>query len=453
VSIIGPDLDPTLENCALVVRDPNDELKVLRDRDRIPLDVVVYTSEDPRGFVKIFQGETFEISAAQRGKPGINVPNWRDYMAFRGLGRYKRVLDRVVSEFKNYQNSSSVGPAIPDPQHPGNELPPKITEIIRDLFRKSGVPDEELDIPIGLNDLRLSKNPKLSPNEDLTIQVGRQGGYWTAMIKFARYLLLRYLIRDPNADTGHGRGSWRLRTPPDPAAGYPTSTILAEFYLKRPPGLGRFSIYPVGALQNTVNSLTSAPATWIRERSYHTFVRAPEGNYVAVSTTGNVVNINGQPGKLSNFLVDLSSFDYVAGHPSSFKYDSLGHRNVNYLGHLAEIFVNAPDLANDQQTVDALLSNVYHLTAGQEWFRFQAPLLFVNDPNDALLNTGGIARKRPLRLYDLVAIHTMDEGIRKGLIRNCSPNYRYDGAQMAWYEGMFVPEGRNGWRPPLFSVP
>ena len=372
-SITGPTSDPTLETAHLAVEDLKNELPLLRTRGRIHTRIETqYDAEDGGAKVVLFEGETARATALRKGRSGrvYPSPEWR---------RYDCPLVSMWARLKDQIYFGQLQMFVEDPEAPSASpvfTPPKITDIIRFCLGELGLPEDMLDIP----DLPLrafmggqdASEYTLNPTANLV-------DYLQTLI---RDHLGHHLIWDANAGS---RGMWRLR-PPTPKGAAPLWSFVGT-----PPGGGPTVAVHPGAY----------PARTSYYRSFASYVRPPEANYIVVTTLGQML-----PDKQGS--VAHTAWCY---NPKSYNWDGARTMDTNhpdYLGRFVPLVyfntllgaVNEEEMTKITQWV---CRRLYEQTAhAQKWVRISAPLVLVDDASDAHLTAG--RGRRPLRYYDPINI-------------------------------------------------
>lgn len=419
VSITGPDLSPDHETAQLTINDPADELAAqFRGHGRVHSQVQV---KDDAGHLTsiIFEGETAKVVALKRGRKNAGgytpskvfpVSEWRRYDAS-FVGMWARIADYVNLGFANWsadKDSPAMPPEFPQP----GSLPWKVTDCLRDLLRACGFPDVQIDIP-DIN-IRLG-NFKTGASEFILMPQAYVPGL---ILKLCQGYLGAALVWDPNAGGLGGStpgGMWRLLANPQP----PYTNIVANFVgLPDKPGTGQLVTHP--------NSYNTA-STFIVRGSERTWVDPPEGNWVTVSTVGQVLSADAGPNQLRADIVNYASADFPPGMPGWGPGDRTSPDWLGRIVHILEVFP-AVTASNPQRAAADLqfaARRIYDVAChARKWLAFQAPLLLISDSTDGLQR-----RPRPLRLNDLVTV--------RGAvcqIRSCNPVYKNDKLQLAEYQ-------------------
>jgi hypothetical protein len=183
-----------------------------------------------------------------------------------------------------------------------------------------------------------------------------------------------------------------------------------------------------GKLASSLASYSVAKDTaFIQHGTLVASVKPPEGNLVIVTGTGYIGEDAGVAARLTQYAINVRSYNFLglaSGHP---KYPQADN-NPDYLPHIAPIVVIDPGLTTPD-AVNWVTRRVFEIACfGRKRLSFVAPLLLINDPDDAEL-AGPPTRYRPLRYYDPVTV----DGSQY-LVLKCTPDYSRDRAQWAHYE-------------------
>lgn len=427
----GPDLDPEHETYSLNIADIKNELTYLQKHDRTYTRIKVATTDDPRGFVVIGEGETSPSDSQRRGyqhREGFGAGSsdsliypdeaWQMWERLKILGHWRRLASKICEESMDF-NFDPTAP--PDPH--GGRPPWKVTGVIQRLLLQAGVPGDEIDIPD--NDLRLWQGSGL-PKDAYLVQPGVK--LFPLAVFLAVHFMGQPLIRDYNVGPDD-RGMYRLLpNPPGPPYDDPpgSANILAEFFLKRP-------VDTIGKLATAPLAYGGPASTWIRKRSYCEKHYAPEFNDLVVTATGEVMASDKTAPKLVKHLPNPKSYNIDPAHPTA------DPNSPDWLGFREPVRVYDP-LLQTEEAVDFWATRLF-LFAGhaEDWAFWQSPFIFVNDPLDTLLNASG-PRLRPLRINDLITINKTGvpgEG-RLAIVRSCNPGWKRDRLQLANYEAKFL---------------
>lgn len=393
VSITGPDLTPDQDSASCMIEDEKNALAVLRNRGAIPAHLVVHDEADTLLSV-LFQGEVARATALRKGTPGrlYPSPDWNQFdITFTGVWAK---LSRFINIDPMFFGVDEDAPE--DPTW-GGKPPKKITTIFREVLNKAGFPDDTLDLP----DLpiRLWPNGQRS-EEDFLLQPTVSIAEF--VLKLARDYLGRALVWDPNAGT---RGKWRLLANPAPPYNF-----LASF-VGGPDTPGKLVHHP--------NSY-GLTETFIRSRTFSTYVVPPECNYVLVIGAGMSLPSDVGPSQLSAFMYNPVSFD--------FKGPTADASHPDYLGFFAPVLHVDPTLVTPEACA-WVCRRIYDRSAHSEKMcSFESPLLLVTDPTDTHQ-----VRPRPLRVKDAVYILG-----QPAIIQSVNPSYRSDRYQAQHVEAKFV---------------
>jgi hypothetical protein len=386
VDLLGSDQDVTHEGGHLEIHDLTDELVPLRTRDGVPIRIFTTVNEEGDESC-IFEGEASAIEeTVHLAAPGN--PSYPFY-SVELAGQWARVAEQRVIGNQPYGLNRDTG------------KPDRVTNIIRELFTDAGVPAEQMDIP----DLPLEFWP--SENEGAEIYILQSGtSYLDAIQNLARRYLDAWIAWAPNSGP---YGQWKLRlNPADPA-----SNILWDFVTEAPEVIGLGGL-PVPAAQHVADTYGEA-TTFIR--SLRRKRKRPEYNSVYVFNSPDM------QGKISAYEHNPRSFSRDAETPTA----DPGH--IDYIGREVPESFYDPTIETQQQA-NWIARRLLDLGGfGRILYEFEAPLVFVTDPNDA-----DQVRPRKLMIGDPVAI----DG-KVGVLRPCSAAYRDDVLQLAEYQVAMLP--------------
>lgn len=400
--------DPRVEQASLLCEDRVNTYPRLHLRAELPLQIVVTDSSSGSPVdVKLFQGYALSPHRTRLGRtrrmPGMSgqydtgvnpTVEWSQYQVT-AAGMWRRLQETTLrtalalEDFAIDTTSATLAPW-------------KVTDAIKRLLTAGGFPASMQRIP----DLSLRLWPGIGTQDSDRILVPSTS-IAEMVIRLCRNYLGRFLVFDANSGT---YGQWTL-------VGAPSSTTpLANFVggLDWSPGdpiksEAQLASYPAG----------TAPTFGHRE----SFYIAPENNHLWAFTLADVSNTGGY--RVDNHLYNFKSYAV----PGSGVTPDLN--SPHYLGRERLVILADPTLwagsqiggwQATQQAVDYVLYRVFAYTCmAREVVRFQAPLLFVTDPD-----TGN---KRPLRFYDVVTL----DGTTGWYVRSCNPNYHSDRQQTADY--------------------
>lgn len=380
LDLLGQDTDPTHQTGRAIIHDLTDELVRLRQRGRVPTKFL--TTIDALGTQScIFDGE-------------IVSPD--DETVYLTDGRtYHRYNCALIGKWGRLREQRVVGSA------PFGQLGDRITDIIYALLRAAGVPDSELDIPS--NSLTWWPNGNGDGNV-LVIQHGTP--YLDFAQELARNYLDGWLTHCPNSGT---TGLWRLRLNPSAPAG----NILYTFVLGPTSGAGRLAHVP---------GTYGGDATFVRKIT--TRRQPPEANHIFTfgfvdGLAGSKVRVRASAQKRNKNSFNLDPANPTANDPA----------HLDYLGfQIMETFYD-PSIVS-QEHCNFLCGRLYDLIAhGRILKRFDAPLVFVNDPQDVTLQRV----PRPLQIGDSILVNN-----QVCVVRSCNIAYRHDRAQMMNIEAVVV---------------
>lgn len=408
LSITGPEADPSHESVSFVLNDLADNMPRIKNRAYFPIVVETEYDTDPSKRCVLIKAHTARISGQQKGSAGRGLgagqaslypaPKWKRYTVS-AFGEWQRLSEQLSQVRWSWWQD----PAAPE------GVPYKVTDIIRTVLNWCGYLPEDVDVPdLGIR--LFTTNQEDQHVEPLT----NLGEY---VVRIARDYLGYFLIFDGNAGT---RGKWRLRPPT--VGPY---TPLAKFQTA---GAG------VGKFQHYLPSYPQSPPTgFIVKGSLETWKKKPEANVVIVSGVGYGYESSkvaeAIQGGSNSAKGGLALLTQIAVNRVSFNFGSTVTADPNhpdYLGYFKPLVVLDP-LLQKQEAVNWFCQRYYDISAhGIVMARFEAPLLLINDPNDAELAGGKV---RPLRYYDAIQINGAD-----WLIRNVNPYYSKDDYQMATYE-------------------
>lgn len=363
--------DPTEEAANLSVSDLLNACPILRQRDGIRSMLQVYNGNNSALVSNLFEGVTTSAQATKKGTQGDVYPseNWHDYDV-RMSGIWERLAETFVLTPVNFSRDDAA-----DVDPTTQEQPPwKVTDAIRKLFNLAGFNDDELDIP----DLsyRLWPDPTDgSTNDGLVMQTGVD--FATAIRRLAWDYLRMVVVRDVNARSGALEGMWRLIRNPTP----PYTNIVAEFWYDNPGSL-------TGKLPHMLGSYPEGTAPIWRD-SFRSWVVKPECNEVLV------IGVNDKT---------KDRFWQIATNQ-----DSIDDIGPDALGRHVPCYFPPDSSLTSQGAVDWACRIIYDAAAhAQKWVSFDAPLLFITDPEDELQ-----VRPRRPQVNDLIQVAGLPAVVRE----------------------------------------
>lgn len=430
VSITGPDTAADHDTASLLINDAaavfSNRLStgILENRGRVPAKIGVY--DDSGNLISwLFQGEVARCTATRKGRKQTQTwtaslqrpeSEWRQLdISFTGM--WARLAEHVNFSTLQYYD---------DPAYfklTGKKIGWKITDVIRDILSNQlGFPSipgaDYLDIPD--LPLRLWTADWAAPKEEWMIQAGVSLA--DLLQKLARDYLGLILLWDPNAGAN---GMWRLVQSPLLGSAYgnpPLPTPVARFFGypdKSAGGAPQLTLHP-----NSYNT----GSTFIQRGSLHTFVQAPECNYVLVLGKGGQipsVALKDPAFKCWAAIVNPASDDFPGFPPPD-------PTSPDYLGRFVPV-VHVDPLLITPEACAWVARRIYDQAAhARSWVKFRAPLLLITDPNDPKQT-----RPRPLRIGDVVTV-TTGNAQRTCVVRSANPDYRNDNLQAMEMECLIV---------------
>lgn len=401
VSVRQAEDDATSDSATVVCEDLTGELASLRTGSMRP--IRIQTTYDALGSKStLFQGYVNQATANfRRTNSARAYPSklWRQF-SLECVGEWARLYEAIIPTRYDWSRDPSSGNAW------------KVTDIIRFLLQ-TVYPPSMVDVP----DVPLLLPPAASPGAYMTDMGAR---VLDTVRTYAEDYLGAHLTFDPNAGTA---GMWRLHLQK-----VPPYTNLAVFEIDHP-GAGKLPHVSTayGTLSIDGNDVQR---TYIRAGTLTSHVEKPEGNIVTcigAAVGADASNAAGQDGVLlSQFAVKVDSFNFLG----------LASDDPNYPDGTAPEFMNrmVPILVVDfkltsQDAVNWKCRRVFDRACWARGFvSFEAPLILVEDPDDALQTA-----PRPLRYYDPVVIRDYEGNLNQYLILSVTPSYRKDTTQMAQY--------------------
>lgn len=440
-SVTGPDKEPGHGSARVSIRDRQGTFDILRKHDRRYCRLIVKVpttgpSGDPRGYVVIHEGETWQSKAQLRGREGLGNKPWYDY-SLNMIDMWYRLQRQVALQAYNYRQDRNA----PDPGSPNTYLPWAILAAIRDLIHRAGFPYDEIDAP-GWDSptaLRLWWSPNMTQDDWLLWP----GADLAKLIHRMAYDFLgKIVLRDPNAfnATNTNRGMWRVITPPtateptDPTepATYDLANSKAAFYVRRPAVYSSLPPHVVEDEGGLPNQPGGAPSSFIKDETYFVSPQAPEGTWLVVTGTGDLLPSGAANQNLSNWVWNTKAVDWSAAHPTA------DPNSISYMDRWEPVIINDRTL-NNPDAVAAVASRVARQALnGRLWCEFTAPLLFVKDPTDPLMGSGATARRRPLRVYDQVTLIDENGVFHPVMLRSVNPFWTSSRIMWAYHQGLFL---------------
>lgn len=418
VDLKGQDLDPTHEFGSFDIQDPAGDLAILRSKSRIPAKLIV---NDGGMDVVIWRGELAGAPATKMGvtrNAGVSgtgaavafpSPSWHRFHV-QAVGQWARLKGKRVENAEAFQFANDLAdPRGIEKDADGNPLGWKVSDIVKYLFVKCGVPTSEQDFPD--SPLRIFPGEGGDASK-LTLTVGKT--YWETIVHFARLWLDWLLFFDPNAGST-GRGLWRAKEMP-----------VAPFdplwsFVEGPAAGHTYSVHPGAYLERE---------TFIAKGTFTPRVAPPAGNRVVVTGGPVAKTSEGSAGYLQRYdLNNPISYNFNPDIPTA------DPDHPDYLGVEETVYYEDPNLGS-KDAVIFIAYRIFNAVAhAQKWAEWVSPLVLMNDPDDALLIGG---QRRPLRVGDVVAVNGVP-----CLLRSVNPAYDSDRVQLAHYEAVSL-EGLVG---------
>ena len=418
-SITGPDLEPSQDSASCTVNDLTDAVSRLRRGDRVPVRLSTLTSDGVTRSI-LFDGESVRARAKRKigerrrgfaGTGGVQqYPSTqsRQYQ-LQCVGRWARLADQVYLDYMNYSIDYDA-PVEAD----GKQLPWKITDIIKDLLDKAGVPTTQIDVPD--NPLRLWPDKQglgeylLQPGSSLADMI----------LRLTQQYLGQPLIWDPNAGTV---GMWRLIDNPlywDPTLNVIDGQATGGFHSGNAPIRWTFKTEPPAA-GRLVTAMNAYGANSWFVQSYETYPIAPEANHVIVFGAGGVLSDDQGASQFVAKLHNSASYSVDPANPTS------KPNSQDYLNDRLVPLVFSDPMLIGQKAVQFACRRLYDFAChGQKWIEFTAPLALIIDEEDEHQT-----RPRPLRINDVILFNTS-----RCLLRSVNPIIESARVQMAHYEAM-----------------
>ena len=379
LGITGADEDPSHESATVYVEDRAGAFAVLGGTGEFTLQVETeYDPTDASKRAVLHRGSVVRPEAVYKLSGRVSY-------RLSSVGMWQRLAEALSPIRFNF--GLDYGATGLD----GLPLPFKVTDALRTLFGLAGYGPGSLDIP------NLPIRLFASGDAD-GLLLEPQASLADLIVRYARDYLGYLVIADANVGT---HGTWRV---------LPLGTnanILAAFQ-SAGPGAGKL-----------VHALPSYPThtAFMRRRSHRTWVKPPEGNVVIAFGAANAAAGGGTPKLYKQVVVNPLSFDFGGAETA----DPAG---IDYLGRVRPIYQYLPAQAS-AEAVSWVARRVYDLSChGKRLHSIQAPLLLVQDMDDALLT-----HSRPLRVNDCINV---DETPCR--LRSVSPSYSKDAHQFAFYE-------------------
>jgi hypothetical protein len=374
-SVSGGDMEPSVESASVYIKDIGDELRTtLRTRDEIRCAVDVLDTDTGDVLTRLFEGRTVEVEGVKRGTDAVNwpVPTWHDFPSVTMKPLWADIEEKM---FLARRKDLRVDEDAPIDPLTGRKPPPRVTDVIKALFRYAGVPADEIDITD--RSIRLWESPSFSLN-DLVLQPGTN--FARLMLKLAKWYLGAIITRDHNCGWGHERGMWRvIELPQWP---YPTlRPAIANFVLTNPDDLS-------GKLA-THGGTYDIGTAWAIKEGWRLWKVAPELNEIIV---GGIAPVGG--GVLNTGSSGIVSARW--SNPASIS----NPNSVDYVGKVKPYF-RPPDPSLPSVEACSWLATRIGDNAGHAMARFQfiGPAIYVTDDADAFQ-----FRPRILRTGDAITV-------------------------------------------------
>jgi hypothetical protein len=384
-----------------------------------------YDPSDSSQYSVLFQGETAMVRATKRGrarKPGLTqdpsaadvlwpAEGWRN-LEVSGVGMASRVADQLALAAYPF--------AVYDRDDPATPGPSKITTAISYLLNVLGYPNDMRDVP------DLPTRCFAAGDDSAEFYLQPTANVIEFIIHCCRKYLGAYLIFDANAGA---RGMWRVLLPP--VAPY---SPLWTFTTAPPPGSGRlaYTLPPPG-----VDGPYGANTSYIRRLT--TWVQPPEGNYLIVTSTGELYPAH----------EGMNIGTVVLWNPNSVNLPGLSTADPSgpdYLGRIVPLVYFEPQLVALTQPLGSnglitVAKRIYQQACvAQKWIEFESPLVLITDPGDS-----NQSRPRPLRLYDPIQVLDVEKGwVLNCVVRSAAYNWRSDRAQMMTVQALAPADANSG---------
>jgi hypothetical protein len=407
-SMTGGGAEPGTESASCVVEDRYGEADVLRTRRRIRTKIFTeIDAGDPTETSVYFDGETFADGSFTTLKHPLGESvYYRHELSFASLwGKRGTHINRKSRDYSE-DPDAPVDPAL------GNTRPAwKFTDIIKDLLKLAGEPEDEINIPD--LDVRLWKGAGY-PSIEADFRVQPQIPLGQAILKYAREYLGWFIVREGNMGA---RGQWTLIAPPAPPY-----TPVAEFLFGPPASV----VGPHLPTHHGTYSGGSVPRTFILDGTYQEYLYPPEGNFVEVFGAAPSSNSN-QAG--------TTSFQQSLWNPASFNLDpdnptATDETHPDFLGEFRGILYVDHTLFT-QEAVNYVCRRLYDRACHAERRRhFRSPLILIEDPE--------CTRPRPLRMGDIATIPIDKEGTPGTAVLASNPGKVIESDTRHWGDYEFI---------------
>lgn len=416
VNVTGAELDPTHETATLEIEDVTAAYPRLRVRGAF--DVRIETEYDPADATKrsvLFEGRATRVVGSRRGAGEREGATGRGAVKAYPAADWRRFEAQCVGKWGKAKALRLGSRLIFSTDRSDPSLPPKATDICRELMTLCGVPPERIDIPDSPVRVFFSAE---DITQGITVQIEPLAEIFNYVVSLLRSYLGWGFAWDGNAGTA---GMWRAvrpnRAPYQNLALFttegPTGTKLAH----RPESYG--TAYWVDT------DGTNPPTAFIQRGTLSSYTKPPEANAVMVSVAGEMLPNRDGKRQVLAYACNPKSYNFYGEATAD-------PDHPDYLGFHCPLVIVDHSLGQGPQSQGAanwLCRRYYDQTChGRRMTAFLAPLVLVWDPRDALQT-----RPRRLRYYDAVGVYSL--GVTsQWLVRSANIVYRKSHMQMCRYE-------------------
>lgn len=399
--------DPASEGATVVLDSYFGYLDAFKSRAYTP--ITIYNENLSGGRTLLFRGHVEQIRFRELVMEEDGRFHRYDQFEFEALGEWGKAYRQLLPE--------RYSPFDQDAQQPL-----KVTDVIRQLLTMAGY-EGMIEVP----DLA----PRIWAADASSASI--ESGERCAQVaqELATDYLGGYLIFDVGVDPGYG--VWRLLRPrrPAPLPALPFKPLVV--FRMGHPGAKKLPHHLRSGEVRVIDGVNVPVCPVLRGGSYmqpQWVNYPPEANVVTVigavpsstpSSTTFSKPVQGEPARVASTIINTNSFN-VANNPN---WPSL---NLDSLPGASEVRIVDSQVPSLDAANWLALRAYEQLCTGRREYTFDAPLIYITDPDDALQT-----RPRKLRFYDPVALEYPDGSREVFLVRSCDPIYSRDGFQRARY--------------------
>lgn len=410
ISLTDQMQDPASESGTIVIDSYFGYLDFLKGRAYVPISIYNEPITGPGARRLLFRGHVEQVRYQELvTADDDNRFHQCDRFTLTALGEWAKAYRQLMPErFSPYNQDA--------------QQPDKVTDVIKILLTMAGYGDA-FEVP------DLAPRIWAANASSATIEPGER------CVQVAQELATDYLGGYLIWDVGIGPdyGKWRLLRPRRPAEAPALPFKPLAVFRMGHPGAGKLPHKLLSGETRTIEGREVPVCPILRGGRFMQPVwenHPPEANVITVlgavpsstPTAGTFTKpVQGEPTRVAATIINTGSFNVA----NDVTWPSL---NLDSLPGATEVRIVDSQIPSLDAAKWMALRGYEQLCTGREEYTFDAPLIYITDPDDALQT-----RPRRLRFYDPVALERPDGSREIYLVRSCDVTYENDGFQRARY--------------------